>query len=121
MWFRKEENNKAFAWHNLTSLDQLNEWIEKSNDTPVLLFKHSTRCPVSMMAKKRLESDWNFTQQELSPVYLDLIAYRTVSNEIAERFDVVHQSPQVLLIKNRKCVYHASHEGIEVQKISASL
>jgi bacillithiol system protein YtxJ len=121
MWFRKEEKNNGFAWRHLTNTEQLNEWIEKSNETPVLLFKHSTRCPVSMMAKRRLEIDWNFTTQELVPVYLDLIAYRTISNKIEEHFGVVHQSPQVLVIKNGKCVYHASHESIEAKKISASL
>jgi bacillithiol system protein YtxJ len=114
MWFKKEDSNKGFAWENLTSIEELNNYIDKSNEVPILLFKHSTRCPVSMMAKRRLESDWKFTPQQLLPVYLDLIAHRDISNAITEQFSVRHESPQVLLIKNGKCVYHASHEGIEV-------
>jgi bacillithiol system protein YtxJ len=118
MWFKKEESNNGFAWENLSSIEELHHYIEKSNGTPVLLFKHSTRCPISMMAKRRLESDWKFTPQQLLPVYLDLIAHRDVSNTITEQFSVRHESPQVLVIKKGKCVYHASHEDIEVANIS---
>jgi bacillithiol system protein YtxJ len=118
MWFKKDESKKGFAWENLSSIEDLHNYIDKSDEVPILFFKHSTRCPVSMMAKRRLENDWKFTNLELVPVYLDLIAHRDISNAIAEQFSVRHESPQVLVIKNGKCVYNASHEDIEVAKIS---
>lgn len=121
MWFKKKGINKSIAWENLTSIDGLKNYIEKSNEVPILLFKHSIRCPVSMMAKRRLETNWKFTHQELIPVYLDLIAHRDVSNTIAVTFSVRHESPQVLVIKNGKCVYYASHENIEVEKLNINL
>lgn len=69
------------------------------------------------MAKYRLESDWDFLENELEPYYLDLIAHRNVSNELAERFSVHHESPQILLIKNGECILDASHLDISIEEI----
>ena len=104
-------------WNNLTSIKELNEIVERSKETPILIFKHSTRCSISTMAKYRLEDDWDFPEKDLSPYYLDLIAYRNISNEIAERFSVHHESPQVLLIRDGNCTYDASHLDISVQEL----
>ena len=82
-----------------------------------LIFKHSTRCSISTMAKYRLEDDWNFEGKKLEPYYLDLINYRDLSKEVAEKFDVHHESPQVLLIKNGECTYDASHLDITVSEL----
>ena len=106
-------------WNKLTSSTQLNKIVERSKETPVLIFKHSTRCSISAMAKYRLEGDWDFSENDLVPVYLDLIAYRNISNEIAERFSVHHESPQVLLIRDGECTYDASHLDISVQELKA--
>lgn len=111
----------ADFWKVLDGNTSLNEIDELSKDKPVLLFKHSTRCSISTMAKRSLERDWNFSDDQITPFFLDLIQYRSISNEIAEHYGVQHESPQVLLIKNGKCVYHTSHSNISVGDIEANL
>jgi len=100
-------------WISLTNILQLLEISERSFDKPVLIFKHSTRCSVSRMVLKQFESEFDVLD-EVTPYLLDLLEYRTVSDEIAARFEVVHQSPQLLLIKDGKVVYTASHESISI-------
>jgi len=82
-----------------------------------LIFKHSTRCSISRFALKNFENEYDFSEEKLQPYLLDLMEYRAISNEITNRFDVMHQSPQILLIKEGKCVYDDSHDGIEVNKL----
>lgn len=108
-------------WHPLTSFQQLDHISERSSQVPVLIFKHSTRCSVSFMAKLRLESDWDFSNEEIEPYFLDLIAFRSISAEVAERFAVHHESPQILLIKDGECVLDASHLDITVEEIKEML
>lgn len=99
------------SWEFLTEIKELDDIVQMSNNKPVIIFKHSTRCSISAMAKDRLERQWS--PEESVPVfYLDLIRYRPVSDRIAEMFSVEHESPQVLLITNGKCTYHASHSMI---------
>jgi bacillithiol system protein YtxJ len=73
------------------------------------------------MALNRLENSWQFTDDQIVPVYLDLIAYRSISNELADRLHVMHQSPQVLLVKDGHCTYHASHNQIDTRSIKSNL
>ncbi len=102
-------------WISLTSSAQLTDIIEKSKHKPQLIFKHSTRCSISSMAKNRLE---RVTPPEnIDFYYLDLISYRELSSKIAEEFDVFHESPQVILIKNGECSYDESHSGINMDDI----
>jgi bacillithiol system protein YtxJ len=103
------------TWIELNNEEQLNTIKELSNDKPQLIFKHSTRCNISNMAKGRLE---RCTQPEnIDFYYLDLIKNRQLSNKVAENFSVFHESPQVLLIKNGACVYDESHSGIMMDDI----
>ncbi len=99
-------------WNNLEDLGQLNEIINASEEKPVVIFKHSTRCSVSRMALKQFENEFNL-QDKMDTYYLDLIENRAISNEIAIKFGVVHQSPQLLVIKNGKCIYNISHSDID--------
>jgi bacillithiol system protein YtxJ len=99
-------------WINLEDLGQLNEIINASEEKPVVIFKHSTRCSVSRMALKQFENEFNL-QGKMDAYYLDLIENRAISNEIASKFGVVHQSPQLLVIKNGKCIYNISHSEID--------
>ncbi|MCB9223724.1 MAG: bacillithiol system redox-active protein YtxJ [Crocinitomicaceae bacterium] len=108
-------------WVQLEDRDKLNYLISQSEYMPVLLFKHSTRCSISIMAKSRLESDWDLTNEQIIPVYLDLLMHRSISNEIADIFGVKHESPQVLLIKDGICVYDASHSQISVKDLKEHL
>jgi bacillithiol system protein YtxJ len=98
-------------WNSLTSETQLQELIQNSKISTVAIFKHSTRCSISQMVKNRLERSWN--QSSNLPVYLlDLLKHRQISNQIAEHFEVRHESPQLLIIQKGKCVNHQSHTEI---------
>jgi bacillithiol system protein YtxJ len=99
-------------WINLEDLGQLNEIITVSEEKPVVIFKHSTRCSVSRMVLKQFENEFNL-QDKMEAYFLDLIENRAISNEIASKFEVVHQSPQLLVIKNGKCIYNISHSDID--------
>lgn len=103
-------------WNELTDLVQLNEIIAISNEKPVAIFKHSTRCSVSRMALKQFENEFN-SSNKVTPYFLDLIEYRAISNEIANRFGVTHQSPQLILIKEGKAVYNVSHSDIDAEEL----
>lgn len=107
-------------WKQLISVNQLDEIMERSKETPVLIFKHSTRCSISSMARFRLEDDWDFPETKLEPYYLDLIAFRNISQAIVDRFSIHHESPQVLLIRNGECTYDASHLDISVSDLHES-
>jgi bacillithiol system protein YtxJ len=114
--FGNSEEKKVTAskinWIPLTNLDQLNEIVALSNEKPIAIFKHSTRCSISRFALKQFENEFAL-EDKVDAYFLDLIEYRDVSNEIANRFQVVHQSPQLLLIKNGQSVYDASHSDID--------
>ncbi len=103
-------------WIPLTDLGQLNEIITLSNENPVFIFKHSTRCSISRMALKQFENEFDL-QAKVTPYFLDLLEYRSISNEIATRFNVMHQSPQLLLIKNGIVIYHVSLDSIDAQEL----
>ena len=109
-------------WKDLTSIDELNGAIAESSDNLVILFKHSTRCSISRMALKMLEMGWDESLNGVSAYYLDLLNHRDVSNAIAEKLDVIHQSPQMLILKNGAAVSVTNHSDInadEVKKHSA--
>ena len=103
-------------WNELIDLIQLDEIIAISNEKPVAIFKHSTRCSVSRMALKQFENEFN-SSDKVIPYFLDLIEYRAISNEIANRFGVTHQSPQLILIKEGKAVYNVSHSDIDAKEL----
>ena len=102
-------------WIHLTSKEQIAEIKERSKSVPQLIFKHSTRCGTSALAKGRL--DKNATPPGIDFYYLDVIGDRGISNLVSEEFNVYHESPQVLLIKDGKCVYDESHIGIRFEDI----
>lgn len=102
-------------WIHLTEEEQIRQIITKSHSRPQLIFKHSSRCSISSVALSRM-------QREVQPAdidfyFLDLLAYRGLSNHISEIFQVHHESPQVLLIKDGACVYDESHLGINMHEI----
>ena len=101
-------------WRELTEIGQLNEVDRVSSQSPggVLIFKHSTRCALSKMVWDRFKRQWNISETDLPVFYLDLIRYRDVSAAVAQRYDVRHESHQVIHIKEGRCVYHSSHIAI---------
>jgi bacillithiol system protein YtxJ len=106
----------SIRWIPLISEAQVGTLKERSRETPCLIFKHSTRCEISSIAKYRLESDWAFGP-EIEAYYLDLLMFKSVSAHISEVFSLHHESPQVLLIVGGECVYDASHLDIKVAEI----
>ncbi|MCI4444195.1 MAG: bacillithiol system redox-active protein YtxJ [Lentimicrobium sp.] len=117
----KQDNfSGKINWIPLTDLGQLNEIISSSNEKPVVIFKHSTRCSVSRMALKQFENEFDLKNQ-VDAYFLDLLEHRDISNEIASRFGVYHQSPQLLLIKEGKSVYDVSHSDIDAEELKGKL
>lgn len=108
-------------WVALTEMSQLDEIIEESKSIPVMILKHSTRCSISLMAKNGLDKSWDIGDDKIKTYYLDLLKFRPISNQIAETFNVHHQSPQVLVIKDGKCDYSATHSAIDTRSIRKSL
>jgi bacillithiol system protein YtxJ len=101
-------------------LGQIDEIIALSEQIPVIIFKHSTRCSISRMALKNFENEYDLGEN-VAAYFLDLISFREVSNEIATRFNVVHQSPQLLLIVGGKSVYDVSHSSIDAQELKSKI
>ena len=103
---------KVFPWIPLNALDQLQEIDRKSTIKPQLIFKHSTTCGISRMVMRTFTNTIDITPERIDIYYLDLHAHREVSDEVSYKFQVLHQSPQVLIIKNGKVIAHASHGAI---------
>lgn len=111
-------------WLMLTDEKQLAELHQLSYDVGnkgVLLFKHSTRCSISDIALNRLERNWDISSEYLPAYYLDLLKYRSISDKIVSKYGIPHESPQVLIIKNGKCVYTNSHSEISFVDIKNTL
>jgi bacillithiol system protein YtxJ len=109
------------TWNTLERPLDLETLVDCSYQTPCIIFKHSTRCSISSVAKMRLERGWKLGDEQVIPYFLDLIAYRSLSDAIANRFGVQHESPQVLLIQDGCCIYHSSHLGISAGRIGEEL
>ena len=117
--FAKKEK-KDINWIPLTAVSTLDEIDQKSKERPALIFKHSTRCSISSMVINNFERSFE-EDAAFDIYYLDLIAFRDVSNEIEARYGVMHQSPQIVLISNGKSVLDASHTGITYEMIKKSI
>ncbi len=107
-----EKETINVPWLKLHRLEQLDEIAEISKTTPIAIFKHSTTCGISRMVIRNFENEYAIPEDNMKLYYLDLLAFRDVSNEVGYKFQVIHQSPQVLVIKNGVAVYHASHHSI---------
>ncbi len=100
-------------WTSLTQLDQLDAIDQASREFPVLVFKHSTRCSISSTALDRLKRAWG--PEDAVIHLLDLLRHRDISDAIAARYGVRHESPQLLVIRHGKCVHHSSHLAITAE------
>ena len=104
-------------WKLLTTEEQLNEIETRSKEKTVVIFKHSTRCGISKMVLRTFEKDYN-QSGDVELYFLDLIENRGLSNSVAEKFSVRHESPQMIILKDSLVVHHASHQDISAGKIS---
>ena len=117
----KEEINEV-PWHPLTHQDQIKGLREESKEKTIVVFKHSTRCGISRMVLNNFEKEFDLkVEEEFKLYFLDLLANRGISNEIADYFEVRHESPQMLIIKEEKVVHHASHSSISANDIKEHL
>ncbi|MFV8224598.1 bacillithiol system redox-active protein YtxJ [Christiangramia aquimixticola] len=113
-----EESKKSTPWIDLNSMEQLDELEKISEEKTVAILKHSTRCGISRMVLRTFESEYDLDENEpVALFFLDLISYRDISNEIAQRYKVRHESPQLIVLKNREVVHHSSHQGISAEKL----
>jgi bacillithiol system protein YtxJ len=103
-------------WLILNQSNQLEDLVQLSYTQALIIYKHSTRCHISSFVEARLRSEWP-EDLHIKAYYLDILAYRSISNAIVEKFAVEHQSPQLLLIKDGRCVYNASHSDIQVEAL----
>jgi bacillithiol system protein YtxJ len=108
-------------WVALTKKEQLDQIKNDDSNEIILIFKHSTRCSISSMALNRLERSWKTSEIAISTYLLDLISYRELSSQIEKEFGVYHESPQLILIKNGKAVYDASHMAISYNDIKQNI
>jgi bacillithiol system protein YtxJ len=105
-------------WIELKALDQLQKIEHESVHQPVLIFKHSSRCNISRASLNRLERKWNDQEMaHVKPYFLDLLSYREISKQIANQFNIEHESPQVLIIANGKAILDLSHFAIDYDPI----
>lgn len=105
------------SWKNLDTVDKIDIIIENSKHKPQIIFKHSKTCGISQSAYDKLESGFALLEGKVDFHYLDLLSYRSVSNEVAEKTGVLHQSPQIILLENGKVVYTVTHLAINPEKI----
>tara|TARA_R100001369_G_scaffold56040_2_gene82814 strand:- start:16 stop:393 length:378 start_codon:yes stop_codon:yes gene_type:complete len=105
------KDKKIMPWLPLTTIDQLETIADQSKTKTQLIFKHSTRCGISRMVMNQFVSAYD-VDVNADLHYLDLLNYRDVSNEVGYKFQVMHQSPQLLVLRNGVVVAHASHGAI---------
>lgn len=108
-------------WIALEDESQLDLIDEQSKTNAVLIFKHSTRCSISRFALKDFNNTYDIPAKDLTVYMLDLLNYRTISNALAQKYSVEHQSPQVLLIKEGVCTYSVTHDSIDAQALKDEL
>lgn len=109
-------------WLKLNSEEQLNDMLDESGSKPLIIYKHSTRCATSAMTFNRLNRTIEAEDiKNKNTCFLDIIKYRDLSNRIADYFNVGHQSPQILLIKDKNCIYHDSHFGINGNELKEQI
>jgi len=108
--------------NELTSIEELDVFLSSTTDTPALVFKHSTTCPISSRANDRINA-YIETAGDQAPSFtlIKVIESRPVSNAITERLNVTHQSPQLILVNDGKGAWNASHHNITAENIIAAL
>ncbi len=105
-------------WIPLITESQLHEISQNSAQRPQVIYKHSTRCSISSIVKSRI--DRNVAPEGVDFYYLDIIAHRPISNKLAQDYEIRHESPQVLVIQDGKCIYDESHTSIHMDDIETS-
>lgn len=108
-------------WQMLTNREDITVLSAKSELIPQIIFKHSTRCATSSLARERLNRASKELSDKASLWYIPVIENRVISSHIAETFQVIHESPQVLLIYKNECILEQSHIGIDIAELRTTL
>jgi len=114
---KEEQDQTKSLWKKIETQKDLDLAVERSFQQKVLIFKHSTRCFISKTVLRSFEKQMENSDKDQSYYFLDLIAHRDISNEIESRFDITHQSPQLIALENGKAFYNASHQSIDLDQI----
>jgi bacillithiol system protein YtxJ len=109
------------SWKSVTEKEQFYSLLENSAEKPQIIFKDSRTCGISAHAKHRLEMGFGLIAEKVDFHYLDLLTYRPISNLVAQELKVTHQSPQIILLKNKQVVYTSSHHAIDPAVIAKHL
>ncbi len=112
-----QENKSTSFWKEITSVEDVDQAILESHQKKVAVFKHSTRCFISKTVLRNFENEVAQSNEEVSYYFLDLIQHRGVSNFIAEKLNVEHQSPQLIVLENGLVVNNASHQSISLDLV----
>lgn len=114
---KSDSNKQPKLWNDMSTMEDLQRAEEESYNQKVVIFKHSTRCFISKTVLQNFERDMPTEMPGVKFYFLDLIHYRDISNEIENRFNVTHQSPQVIILENGKAIKNASHQSIDFTMI----
>lgn len=117
MFGKSEEENRNSYWTEIKNEEDLERAIDGSFVRTAVIFKHSTRCIISKTVLRNFEREMNDKVDSVDFYFLDLLAHRDISNKIAEVFDVTHQSPQMIVLKDGKAVESASHDSISMNLV----
>lgn len=116
-----EPKRGSLPWIALTEMDQLEKMDQRSFQKPQLVYKHSTSCGISSMVLNMFTKAYIYGEEKVDLYFLDIHRYRSISDEIARRHGVRHESPQLLVIKNGAVVAHNSHGGIPEMELAQFL
>lgn len=112
-----KEEIKKVPWNEITNIEMLDEISQGSHARPAVILKHSTSCGISRMVLRQFEKDYNLEPEKVDLYFLDLLRYREISNKIASKFNVPHESPQLIILRDGRVVYDASHGAISVDSL----
>jgi bacillithiol system protein YtxJ len=112
-----KEEIKSVPWNQLTEIETLEEIAEISYQQPVAILKHSSSCGISRMVLRQFEKEYDLHEGRIKLYFLDLLNHRDISNKIASKFNVPHESPQLIVIKDGSVVYNASHGEISADSL----
>ena len=110
--FGSKQQKKTLNWKVIEDVNQLDKAEKLSKEKPVVIYKHSTSCGISRMVLNQFQNNADFDEDAVLLLYLDLLAHRNISDAIAEKFGVMHQSPQMIILNKGQVVHHASHSAI---------
>ena len=109
-------------WTNLGTRDELDAVFRASSDRPVVLLKHSLSCGSSKSTLRDLRGFADRPENEAAVFALvEIQNARDLSDEITERTGVTHESPQVIVLRNGRASWHASHWRISMNRLAGAL